>query len=460
MEGKKPVFSGIWPTGTHYGLIYWVQKPQDRRSFMSRPLNGGSCVQYPLSFKIRMQSSLMFPTQECDVLSVSRLTGALRSVVEGRFSDLWVEGEVSNFKRHSSGHCYFTLKDEDAQIRVVMFRGNARHVSIQPKDGMLVHVYGSASVYEARGDLQIIARGMKLAGEGALQKAFEVLKKRLAAEGLFDGEHKRPIPQYPQRLGIITSGTGAALHDILSVLERRFPCVSVIVCPVQVQGMGAADAVAGAIEAFNRQEEAVDVLIVGRGGGSLEDLWAFNEEVVARAIFASRVPVISAVGHETDFSIADFVADRRAATPSMAAELAVPDRRELITALRGRTDRLTSSLGRRVEQYRRHIRHMLATHEFRRPTYRLRQYTQHVDGLVEQLRRCSRRGLETRRVRVQALRGRLELLSPERPLERGYVLVERDQRVVRRAADVLRGDRLHLRFVDGRVRVAAEEHLS
>ncbi len=394
------------------------------------------------------------------MLSVSRLTGALRSAIEDRFSNLWVEGELSNFKRHSSGHCYFTLKDEDAQVRVVMFRSSAQHVSFRPQDGMLVHVYGSASVYEARGDLQIIARGLKPAGVGALQRAFDVLKRRLAAEGLFENEHKRALPRFPQRLGIVTSGTGAALQDILSVLERRYPCVSVTVCPVQVQGMGAADAVAAAIETFNLQQEAVDVLIVGRGGGSLEDLWAFNEEGVARAIFASHVPIISAVGHETDFTIADFVADRRAATPSMAAELAVPDRRELVGTLRGCTDRLTSAIDHQVERYRRQIRHMLATYGFKRPADRLRQYVQRLDGLVEHLGRCSRRGVETRSVHVQALRGRLELLNPERPLERGYVLVERDEGVVRHAADVSEGDRLRLRFVDGRVRVAVEELLS
>lgn len=404
-----------------------------------------------------MQSSRTFASPDREVLSVSRLTGALRSVVEGRFGDVWVEGELSNFKRHSSGHCYFTLKDDAAQLRAVLFRGNARHVSFRPQDGMLVQVYGSASVYEPRGDLQVIARGMKLAGEGALQKAFEALKKKLASEGLFERRHKRPLPRFPNRLGIVTSGTGAALQDILSVLERRFPCVSVTVCPVQVQGFHAAEEIARAIRAFNRQAWPVDLLLVGRGGGSLEDLWAFNEEVVARAVFESQIPIISAVGHETDFSIADFVADRRAATPSMAAELAVPDRRELMASLRSRGEALRTSLSRRVERHRRHVRHLISTYGFMRPADRLRQYLQQIDGLAEQLHRCSLRGVETRRARLAALRDRLELLSPERPLERGYVLVERGGRIVRHARAVSEGDSLELRFADGRVRVAAQE---
>ncbi|MEX0600006.1 MAG: exodeoxyribonuclease VII large subunit [Rhodothermales bacterium] len=403
-----------------------------------------------------MQSSLDFSPREPEVLSVSGLTGSLRELVESRFSDVWVEGELSNFKRHSSGHCYFTLKDEDAQIRGVMFRGDARRVSFNPQDGMLVHAYGSASVYEPRGDLQIIVRGMKMAGEGALQKAFEALKNKLAAEGLFDRERKRPIPRYPLRLGIVTSGTGAALHDILSTLERRFPCVDVQVCPVQVQGMGAGDEIARAIDLFNRQDRPADALIVGRGGGSLEDLWAFNEEVVARAVHASRIPIISAVGHETDFSICDFVADRRAATPSMAAEIAVPDRKEILGALDARAAVLTTSLQRHVDQSRRHIRHLISTYGFKRPADRLRQYVQRVDGLVERLNRSSERRIEVRRSGVQALRDRLELLSPTRPLERGYILVERGDGIIRDAAAVSEGDRLVLRFANGRVPVTAD----
>ena len=402
-----------------------------------------------------MQSSHSPPVIERDVFTVSRLTHALQTLLDGRFGDIWVEGEISNFKRHSSGHCYFTLKDAQAQLRAVLFRGNARHVAFRPQDGMLVQVYGSPSIYAARGDLQIVVRGMKLAGEGTLQKAFELLKRKLAGEGLFDREHKRLLPRFPRRLGIVTSGTGAALQDILTIIERRFPCVSVTVCPVQVQGMGAAEAIAGAIDTFGRHEDGFDVLIVGRGGGSLEDLWAFNEEIVARAIFASKVPVISAVGHETDTSIADFVADRRAATPSMAAELAVPDRRELLASLHDRQAVLTLNLKRRLERCRRQIHHMVSTHGFKRPADRIRYHAQRLDGLLEQLQRCSRRSLESRRARVRGFGDRLDLLSPELPLRRGYVLVERGGRIVRRAGEISEGDPLTLRFVDGRLRVHA-----
>lgn len=401
----------------------------------------------------------LFNQQDRRVFSVRGLTQSLREVIESGFSGIWVEGELSNFKRHSSGHCYFTLKDEDAQIRVVLFRGNARHVNFRPQDGMLVQIYGDASVYEKRGDLQVIARTMKLAGEGALQKAFEELKRKLAAEGLFDQEHKKGIPTFPNAIGVVTSDSGAALHDILSIIQRRFPQVTVMVLPVQVQGMGAADSIARAIATFNDRDHRPDVLIVGRGGGSLEDLWAFNEEIVARAIFASGIPVISAVGHETDFSISDFVADVRAATPSMAAELAVPDRQELMTAIKKRASDIRQCLERGIERYRRHVEYLISSHQFRRPVDQLRHHTQHVDELVERLNRCSLQAIERKRRQTHALRDRLALLGPERPLERGFVLVERSGSIVRRAAELNAGDELSLRFVDGRSRVHVDDEI-
>ncbi|HMB89444.1 MAG TPA: exodeoxyribonuclease VII large subunit, partial [Rhodothermales bacterium] len=262
------------------------------------------------------------------ILSVSDLTRGLREVVETQFDNVWVEGELSNFRQYRSGHCYFTLKDDDAQLRCVMWKHFTQYVFFDPQDGMLVRLHGHASVYETRGELQLVTRSMQLAGEGALQKAFEELKQRLEAEGLFAPGHKQSLPPYPESIGIITSGDGAALHDILSVLSRRFPQVRVLVCPVHVQGMGAAEEIAEAITTFNSlppgDDFRPDVLIVGRGGGSAEDLWAFNEEVVARAMYDAEIPTISAVGHETDYSISDYVADVRAATPSMAAELVVP----------------------------------------------------------------------------------------------------------------------------------------
>lgn len=392
-----------------------------------------------------------------DVFSVSRLAGDLRSAVESQFSNLWVEGELSNYKRHTSGHCYFTLKDDNAQLRSVMWRSSAARVFFQPKDGMLVQVLADASVYEARGDLQLVVKTMRLSGEGALQKAFEDLKRKLAAEGLFARDRKRPLPTYPRKIGVVTSGSGAALHDILSILERRFPYVCVVVCPVQVQGAGAAESVAEAIRAFNDLRDPPDILIVGRGGGSLEDLWAFNEEVVARAIFTSQIPIISAVGHETDVSIADFVADARAATPSMAAELAVPDRNELLAALRSTETAMRDGLARRIERHRNHVKYLIRSHVFRLPVDRLHQHAQHIDELSERLQRMAGRCIEVKTRRWKALEDRLRILGPERPLRQGYVLVERNGAAVRKSEDLASGDDINLRFHDGQRRATVLE---
>ena len=278
------------------------------------------------------------------VLSVTELTSGLSDLVEEHYDDVWVEGELSDFTRAASGHCYFTLKDEDAQIRCVMWKHLTQYVYFEPEEGMQVRVNGHASVYERRGDLQIMAQAMRQAGKGAQQEAYEQLKQKLQAEGLFDAERKKALPAFPETIGVVTSGEGAALQDILSVLERRFPPAQVVLCPVPVQGLDAPQAIADAIAAFNEVPEddvqRPDLLITGRGGGSTEDLWAFNEEVVARAIAASTLPVVSAVGHESDVSIADFVADERAATPSMAAEIVVPDRRDVAARIRDLHDRL------------------------------------------------------------------------------------------------------------------------
>ncbi len=396
-----------------------------------------------------------------DVLTVGRLAGDLRNAIESQFRNLWVEGELSNYKRHTSGHCYFTLKDDEAQLRAVMWRSSASRVFFQPKDGMLVQVLADASLYETRGDLQLVVRSMRLSGEGALQKAFEELKRKLAAEGLFDRERKRPLPPYPRVIGIVTSGSGAALHDILSILERRFPYVRVVICPVQVQGMGAAESVADAIHAFNDLQDGdaqrPDVLIVGRGGGSLEDLWAFNEEVVARAVFASGIPIISAVGHETDFSITDFVADARAATPSMAAELAVPDRNELMATLGGLQAAMENSLRRRFERHRKHVKYLTSSHGFRRPIDRLHQHKQRIDDLSDRLHRMAARCVELKARRWKAFDDRLRILGPERPLRQGYVLVEKEGAMVRRSGDLSTGDNVLLRFHDGQRRATVRE---
>ena len=266
---------------------------------------------------------------EKNVITITELTRQIKFSLESSFPRVWVEGEISNFKQHTSGHLYFTLKDEGAQLSALMWRSRVANLTFQPEDGMKVIARGSITVYPPRGNYQLDVDQIQPLGLGELQLAFERLKQKLDAEGLFDAEHKKPIPEFPECIGLVTSETGAALQDIRSVLSRRHPSVEVVLAPVRVQGAGAAEEIADAIKYLN-QYGGIDVLIVGRGGGSLEDLWAFNEEVVARAIYASKIPIISAVGHEIDFSIADFVADLRAPTPSAAAELVVRDRTELL----------------------------------------------------------------------------------------------------------------------------------
>lgn len=388
------------------------------------------------------------------VLSVSELTTSLRETVEQAYDDVWVEGELSNFKRPSSGHCYFTLKDAEAQLRCVMWRSTANRIFFQPRDGLLVRIRASASVYERRGDLQLIARSMQMAGEGALQKAFEALKRKLDAEGVFAAEHKQPLPPFPEKIGVITSGTGAAIHDILSILERRFPQITALVCPVQVQGIGAAEQVAEAIEAFNEAPLGdafrVDVLIVGRGGGSAEDLWAFNEEVVARAIFASSIPIISAVGHESDISIADFVADVRAATPSMAAELAVPDQREVRMVVDGLARALNDYLERYTEAAQRRVEVLVGSYHFNRVQDRILQERQHIDALEGRLERRIAQHLDRIEDRRAALQQRLHLLDPQRPLRLGYVQVTQAGEPVTTSKALAAGDRVVLQFRDGK----------
>jgi exodeoxyribonuclease VII large subunit len=380
-----------------------------------------------------LQQALSFPSGGRRVFTVSDLASGVRTVVEKEFDDIWVEGELSGFKRHRSGHCYFTIKDDQAQIRGVLWRHFTRYIFFEPRDGMLVRLHGQISLYEARGDVQFVARSMQMAGEGALQAAFEKLKHRLAAEGLFDATRKRDLPRLPERIGVITSGGGAAVHDILSILGRRFPSVEVVVCPVAVQGIDAAGQISQAIRRMNAESVvtgSIDVLIVGRGGGSIEDLWAFNEEIVARAIAASSIPVISAVGHETDYTIADFAADFRAATPSMAAEIVTPDVHELRTGLREALRRVSSCIDASIRERRMQITHLLRSRALHRPVDMMRQRAQRVDELAHRMHRLSSRCVENRRRQVDHLVERLTLLDPERPLAKGYARIERNGSVV------------------------------
>ena len=392
-------------------------------------------------------------TSDDPVLSVAELTRGLSDLVEDRYDDVWVEGELSDFTRAASGHCYFSLKDEDAQIRCVMWKHLTQYVYFEPEEGMQVRVNGHASVYERRGDLQIQAQAMRQAGKGAQQKAFEALKQKLQAEGLFAPERKQALPAFPDTIGVVTSGQGAAIHDIQSGLARRFPPAEVVLCPVTVQGLDAPRAVADAVAAFNDlptgDAQRPDLLIVGRGGGSTEDLWAFNEEVVARALDASDLPVVSAVGHESDVTIADLVADERAATPSAAAERAVPDRRDVADRVRALHDRLRSRVTGRLQNARQRVDALVASRAFHAPARRLEQHRQHLDALVDRLGRGGARAVDRARTRLTRLRDRLHALDPEQPLRRGYVHLTQDGTSVQSAESLRGGDRVRLHFQDG-----------
>ncbi|WP_251921553.1 exodeoxyribonuclease VII large subunit [Salinibacter ruber] len=392
-------------------------------------------------------------TADDPVLSVAELTRGLSDLVEDRYDDVWVEGELSDFTRAASGHCYFCLKDEDAQIRCVMWKHLTQYVYFEPEEGMQVRVNGHASVYERRGDLQIQAQAMRQAGKGAQQKAFEELKQTLQAEGLFAPERKQALPAFPDTIGVVTSGQGAAIHDIQSGLARRFPPAEVVLYPVKVQGLDAPRAVADAVAAFNDlpadDAQRPDLLIVGRGGGSTEDLWAFNEEVVARALDASKLPVVSAVGHESDVTIADLVADERAATPSAAAERVVPDRRDVADRVRALHDRLRSRVTGRLQDARQRVDALVASRAFHAPARRLEQHRQHLDALVDRLGRGGARAVDRARTRLAHLRDRLHALDPEQPLRRGYVHLTQDGTSVQSAESLQDGDRVRLHFQDG-----------
>jgi len=341
------------------------------------------------------QAFLSFgPTKK--IFSVSELSQGIKNLLEREYPDVWVTGEVSNFRPAASGHLYFTLKDATAQLRAVCFRNQARYLKFKPQDGISVIARGRLSVYEARGEYQLYVEYLEPAGLGALQLAFEQLKQRLAAEGLFDIARKKPLPLLPRAIGVVTSPTGAVIRDILRILRRRFRNMNVLIYPVKVQGEGAAGEIVEGVKYFNR-EQNVDVVIVGRGGGSLEDLWAFNEEVVARAIAASGIPVISAVGHETDFTIADFVADLRAPTPSAAAELVVHRKQDHLTELENRARRMTQIVRLQLSEARQRLMELRMHHAFQTLATRLAERAQRVDDAVASLERSMRSRLNVAR---------------------------------------------------------------
>jgi exodeoxyribonuclease VII large subunit len=333
--------------------------------------------------------------------TVSELTGKIRDLLAKNFTNINVQGEISNCREAQSGHIYFTLKDDRAQVRCVFFKQQQRGIKLRPEDGLLMTVRGSISVYETRGEYQIYVESLEPVGRGALQLAFEQLKKRLEAEGLFDTARKKPLPLLPSRIGIVTSPKGAAVRDVVRILKRRFPNVHLTVYPVRVQGEGSAEEIVKALKFFNAKK-MVDVLILARGGGSMEDLWSFNEEIVARAIFASEIPVISGVGHETDFTIADFVADVRASTPSAAAELVVQTRREFDKNIADLRETLASLIRYRILEFSRHVHELSARRGFRRPLDLLRQQRQRADEMTSRLALGLRARLQQSRARFTA----------------------------------------------------------
>jgi len=396
--------------------------------------------------------------QQGQILTVSELTREIKTVIETNLGDFWVRGEISNFIHHSSGHMYFALKDREAQISCVMWRDRNSALTFPPRDGLEVIAFGSVRVYERRGQVQFSVLELHPAGIGELALAFERLKERLREEGLFEAGQKQAIPEFPGRIGVVTSPTGAAIRDIRHVIARRYPGVLLILRPVLVQGEGAAEDIAAAIDEFNRYGE-VDLLIVGRGGGSLEDLWAFNEEIVARAIYRSRIPIISAVGHEIDFTIADFVADLRAPTPSAAAEMAVPDRNELLSRVRDLESACRSSLRYAIASRTDRLEGLKGRYGFRRPADLVAQGRQRLDESVRMIALAARHRLDGERQKLEGVTVRLRDLHPQSVLNRGYAVCWRtaDGRIVRRAGQLSVDEVFELQFARGAVTGRAGE---
>ncbi|MFQ5397988.1 MAG: exodeoxyribonuclease VII large subunit [Anaerolineae bacterium] len=391
-----------------------------------------------------------------ELWTISELTRYIREVfeIDFRLQDVEVSGEISNFTRARSGHLYFTLKDEGAQLKCVMWRTDAARLAYWPEDGDAVVAHGRISVYEAGGVYQLYADRLEPAGRGDLALAFELFKQKLADEGLFDPDHKKPIPRFPRKIGIVTSADAAALRDILNVLRRRYPLVEVLIAPTLVQGAEAPPQIVRALKWLDGRDD-IDTIIVARGGGSMEDLWAFNEEVVARAIFAAQHPIICGVGHEVDFTIADFVADQRAPTPSAAAELAVPDISEWQPVLRALPGRLADATRALIQQRRRQVQHLARALRHLSPRATLDNNRQRMDGLHGRLHTAIRHTLEREQNRLVLAQAGLSAYSPLATLSRGYAIVRgKDGRIIRFVRQVHPGDELDVQVSDGQFGVS------
>ena len=395
---------------------------------------------------------------EKQVLTVTQVNLYIKEMLsrDDVLSHITIKGEISNFKAHSSGHMYMSLKDETGVIRAVMFRSAAGRLQFRPENGMKVIASGRVSVYERDGQYQLYIEYMQQDGLGDLHIAFEKLKQKLSTEGLFDPKHKKPLPKYPKRIGVITAPTGAAIRDILNILSRRFKYADVVLYPVLVQGENAAMSIAVALKYFN-ENNAADVLIVGRGGGSIEDLWAFNEEIVARAIYDSRIPVISAVGHEVDFTISDFVADLRAPTPSAAAELVVPSQEELKDKFNNVYGRLYSCAGRILEKNRLRLRLLTEKPVLKTPERSLDERRLYLDGLYNRFENAYKNILKEKEQALKLNASKLDGLSPLSALSRGFsVTKDEGGRVVKSVEQVKKGDKISVVVSDGEIRASVE----
>ncbi|MCA9083363.1 MAG: exodeoxyribonuclease VII large subunit [Planctomycetaceae bacterium] len=385
-------------------------------------------------------------------ITVTELVSALKEVVETTLPPVCVEAEISNCKRSAAGHYYLTLKDATSEISAVIWKGTAASLRFQPKDGLQVLAVGSLQVYVARGTCQFIINRLQPKGVGELELAFRQLKQKLQAEGLFDADRKRPLPRFPRRIALVTSPTSAAVRDMIQVMMRRWPALNVVIVPVPVQGEGAAERIAAALKIVHRIP-GVDVVITGRGGGSLEDLWAFNEEVVARAIADCPIPVVSAVGHEVDVSIADLVADRRALTPSEAGELVVPSAQEIRHALRQRLTRMQRAVQHRIDRLRLRLERLEAHSVLRRPMSIVDNRRQHCDELAERAERAIRRRVEQLQQKLATVAASLEALSPLQVLTRGYsITMTEDGTPLTESSRVIVGQNLVTRLANGTIR--------
>ncbi len=384
------------------------------------------------------------------ILTVSELTRQIKQTLEEEFSLITVQGEISNFKAHVSGHWYFNLKDSEAIISCTMWKGYNNYVFFTPQDGMKINVTGRITVYPPRGNYQFDVRSMKPAGVGELQSAFEMLKQKLFNEGLFDERYKKPIPSIPHRIGIVTAIDGAAFRDMVSIARRRFPLVELVIAPTRVQGIGSAEGIAESISILNQKDD-INVIIVARGGGSIEDLWAFNEEVVARSIFKSKIPIISGVGHEIDYTIADFVADVRAATPSAAMEIATPNKSEYFAFINDFSYNSIQNINNLLYNKKNKILKIIESYGFKMPLDLLRRKSQQVDGIVFKMSSNFDKQFLRLKNKLSLLSKSLESHDVQKILKRGFVLVEQDSKLITRSSKFIKGKETLLEFYDGKV---------